>query len=170
MRRRLIRLALLSYPSPWRRRYGDEFEQLMLDCAAGATLLSSAWQLIGAGGSGISERVRRIGPRSRALSVVCVCATAGSVIDAEAVSATDVVIPAMPSAMVWLAPDAFLPANAIIAHAPADEFPASSAALPRRTTIQLAPGSSRVIGVSGPPVTIVLNPKNDEITAIRPGA
>lgn len=171
MKRWLVRVALLSYPSSWRRRYGGELEQLMLDCGADATLLGSVWQLIAASGCGLAERLHRVGPRSRALSIICVCSAAAMVIDAETVSATDTVAgPVSPFGAIWLAPNAMLPADANIVHAPAWAFPASSEPVPRKTTVQFLPGTARVVGVSGPPSTIVVNPTSGRITAINPGA
>lgn len=170
MRRRLIHLALLFYPSQWRRQYGSEFEQFLLDCAADASPIGWTWQLIDACRQGFSERLHRAGPRSRALSIICVCAAAGVIIDAETVTASDAPIGPITPGIVWLAPNALLPADAVIAHAPAWGFPSSFAPVPNRITVQEYPRSSHVVGISGPPATIVLNPKTDRITAVKPGA
>jgi hypothetical protein len=70
--------------------------------------------------------------------------------------------------MIWLAPNAFLPHGFTILHAPAWAFPASFQPLPPRITVQMVPGTSRVIGISGPPSSTVMNPNTAQIVSVRP--
>lgn len=170
MKHRLIRAALSLYPSAWRQRYGGELEDLLFDCGADAgSFLDTARLLIDLTGSGLTQRFRGYGAIARIAAIACFCAVAGIAVDASALTATDAPqMPFTPVSMVWLAPNAFLPPKVYRTHAPAWEFPRTRQEQPGRITIQFAPGTSRVVGISGPPTDIVLNPKTHQIISIRP--
>ncbi len=60
MNPRLIRAVIAFYPSDWRRRYGGELEQLILDaCGASASRLKTAWLIAGVAAGGLRERIPR---------------------------------------------------------------------------------------------------------------
>jgi hypothetical protein len=125
--------------------------------------------LIDVAGSGVAQRIRSCGTRTRIVAVASLCATAGVVIDATVFTSADTLTaPPTPVTVLWLAPNAFLPANVRLLHAPASELPRSFQPLPRGTTVQFAPGTSGVIGINGPPVDIVLNPTSGKLLSIKP--
>ena len=172
MRRRLVRAALLLYPAVWRRRYGGELEQLMIACVADRpSFLASARLLADLAGSGLTQRFRRYRASTRILTVACLCAAAGMAVDATTLSSTfrgqDFAMGQIGS--IRLGPDTVLPANVSLISAQPWEFPSSFAPQPSRISVELIPGTSRVVGVSGPPATVTIDPETGQIVAVKPG-
>jgi hypothetical protein len=171
MRRQIIRAALLMYPSAWRRRYGGELEQLFLDCTAdGASVLGSTRLLIDVTWSGLAQRIRNCGTRTRIVAVSCLCAAAGIAIDAASVTTADTLdVGNVHVGLIWLAPNSLLKTHVMFVHAPVWELPRSFQPVPRRITVQFLPGTSHVIGIIGPPSSTVLNPNSGRIVSVRAG-
>jgi hypothetical protein len=60
MNSRLIRTAIAFYPREWRRRYGGELEELVLEsCDASASRVRTLFLIVGVAACGIRERIPR---------------------------------------------------------------------------------------------------------------
>jgi hypothetical protein len=169
MRRQLFRVAMLFYPAGWRRRYGGELEQMILDFGAeDASLAGSARMLIDLTGSGLAVRARSYGTGTRIAVLACVCAAAAIAVDASYVTqSTSSGFPITPTSGFSLSANALLPLNVSEIHAPPSQFPNQFELPPQRVTVQFVPHSSRVVGVSGPPAETVLNPRTDKVISVR---
>jgi hypothetical protein len=169
MRRQLIRAALFLYPASWRRRYGGELEQMMLDYGAdNGSLAGSAWMLIELSGSGLVERARSSSLSVRIATVALVCAASAMAVDASALNrstSSGAGFRVMNGTV--LASDATLPASSKSVHLPARDFPGDWARNTQTVTVWYFEHSSKVMGLSGPPVSVTMNPKTNTIVKVK---
>lgn len=174
MNSQFIRAALLLYPSRWRRRYGGELEQLLLDSAESTSPLGSVKLIVDVAASGLSQRVQSYGTGARVATVVCLCAASGVLVDVTTIgrSGGPSVDPSQ-IGNVLLAPNAFLARNVSVVPWQPEPIPGT------RTNRHLiyvdvsdgdskSQANSRVMAFSGSPVAVVLDPRSDRVTAVEP--
>jgi hypothetical protein len=174
MNSRFVRVALLLYPSRWRRRYGDELEQLLLDSAGPTSSRESVRLIVDVAVSGLAQRLQRYGTGARVIVVVCLCAASGVLVDVStaARSGRPSVAPVQ-IGNVLLAPNVFLGRNVSVV--PWHQEPTLGTRTNRHAIyvdvsdeeLRSQP-NLRVMAFTGAPTAVVLDPRSDRVTAVEP--
>jgi hypothetical protein len=158
MRRTFVRAAISVYPPGWRRRYGAELEQLVLDVSGGgASALEDARTVVSLAAAGVVEWLRRVGPKSRTAAFALAAGLAALLVNTVALSVGTQAL----AAGTWatLAPTAVIGPGIRVTHNPAS-------APGNHVLVLLSPGGSNIVSVTGAPTHVVMNPKTGQVLSI----
>jgi hypothetical protein len=159
MRRTFVRAAISVYPPGWRRRYGAELEQLVLDVSGGGgtSALEDARTVVTLAAAGVIEWLRRVGPKSRTAAFALAAGLAALLVNTVALSVGTQAL----AAGTWVT----LPSNAVVG--PGVRITYNPATRPgNNVLVLLTPGSSNIVSVTGAPTRVVLDPKTGKVLSI----
>jgi hypothetical protein len=156
----VVRIALLAYPSGWRRRYGRELENLTIDILADRrTIPGRLVVLSGVVGHGMAARMRAAeSARGR------VAVTSVSLLVATVVVATSIPSDELPVRYSTLSPLVRLGTGVSVV--PPQRTKASGPGHPK-IVVQVPQGANPQISVTGAPAAVVIDPKSSRVLSIR---
>ena len=172
MRRTLVRAAIALYPPGWRRRYGPELEQLVLDSQGGrgASVLDDARTVAGLAAAGINEWLVRVGPRSRTAALTLTAGFAALLINAVA-TGVDPQSLAIESSWMRLSPSVTLGTGVHVVRVPVSRGSSSPSpgveARHHEVVVSVGP-TGNLVSITGA-VQGVLNPKTGEVLSVTSG-
>jgi hypothetical protein len=159
MRRTFVRAAISVYPPGWRRRYGAELEQLVLDVSGGGgtSAVGDARTVLTLAAAGVIEWLRRVGPKSRTAAFALAAGLTALLVNTVALSVGTQALAA--GTWVTLSPSARI--------GPGVRITDNTATAPgNHVLVLLAPGSSNIVSVTGAPTRILLDPKTGKVLSI----
>lgn len=156
----VVRIALLAYPSGWRRRYGRELEDLTIAILADQrTIPGRLIVLSGVFGHGVAARVRAAESARGRVTVTAISLLVATVVVATGVPSDDLSLPnATLSPLVRLGTGVSVVSSQ-----------RSRAGRPGhpKIVVQVPRGADAQISIAGAPAAVVVDPKSLQVLSIR---